>query len=178
MEKKLFQMPYDKEYTRTAILKHEEIFREQVRELHRLYRIQKVLMNTIEQNHSHGHGNDCHQRKGEEYIAESSANEIDESEIELTLGPSVYNNRRRKTKKPSSSGQSLSSTSTGSSQIRRTSPMEYQRTEMGNFLKASETEMGFNINGQESNLQGGENFRRDALKQPPLLFQALSLRLN
>lgn len=38
--------PYDKEFMRMAMLKHEEIFREQVYELHRLYRIQKMLMNS------------------------------------------------------------------------------------------------------------------------------------
>lgn len=39
---------YDKESMKMAILKHEETFREQVYELHRLYRIQKLLMNDLE----------------------------------------------------------------------------------------------------------------------------------
>ncbi|XP_021714433.1 uncharacterized protein LOC110682409 [Chenopodium quinoa] len=37
----------DKEFMRMAMLKHEETFREQVSELHRLYRIQKVLMESV-----------------------------------------------------------------------------------------------------------------------------------
>ncbi|CAL1380838.1 unnamed protein product [Linum trigynum] len=36
--------PYDKEYMRLGMLKHEETFRQQVYELHRLYRIQKLMM--------------------------------------------------------------------------------------------------------------------------------------
>lgn len=36
--------PYDKEYMKMAMLKHEETFKQQVYELHRLYRIQKTLM--------------------------------------------------------------------------------------------------------------------------------------
>ncbi|CAI0430510.1 unnamed protein product [Linum tenue] len=36
--------PYDKEYMRLAMLKHEETFRQQVYELHKLYRIQKLMM--------------------------------------------------------------------------------------------------------------------------------------
>ncbi|GAB4846913.1 hypothetical protein Ancab_025924 [Ancistrocladus abbreviatus] len=185
MEKKLSKASYDKECMREAILKHEEIFREQVCELHRLYRIQKVLMSSVEKNPSHRQkrerwisnrtDNHCHQQKAEVYIAESNANEIEESEIELTLGPSMYNNRRSKTVKLSYSGQSLSSSSTGSSQVSKTSPREYQMTEVG-FLKASETEVGLNENAQESNL-GTDRLRQDGLKQPPWLFQALSLRL-
>ncbi|XLS44233.1 hypothetical protein HN51_001098, partial [Arachis hypogaea] len=38
----------DKEYMKMAMLKHEQTFREQVYELHRLYRIQKILMKNIE----------------------------------------------------------------------------------------------------------------------------------
>uniref|UniRef100_A0A7C9CFK4 Uncharacterized protein n=1 Tax=Opuntia streptacantha TaxID=393608 RepID=A0A7C9CFK4_OPUST len=45
MEKVL--KPYDKEFMRMAMLKHEETFREQVYELHRLYGIQKKLMNSL-----------------------------------------------------------------------------------------------------------------------------------
>ncbi|OIT39361.1 PREDICTED: uncharacterized protein LOC109238193 [Nicotiana attenuata] len=60
--------PYDKEYMKMAMVKHEETFREQVYELHRLYHIQKILMKTISS-------------------SQQDVNE-DESKIELTLGPS------------------------------------------------------------------------------------------
>lgn len=42
MERYLKQ--YDKEYMKMAMLKHEETFRHQVHELHRLYQVQKLLM--------------------------------------------------------------------------------------------------------------------------------------
>ncbi|KAM6591263.1 hypothetical protein CsatA_013868 [Cannabis sativa] len=46
MEKPLFK-PYDKEFMKMAMIKHEETFKEQVYELHRLYQIQKILMKNI-----------------------------------------------------------------------------------------------------------------------------------
>ncbi|OAY64662.1 hypothetical protein ACMD2_20234 [Ananas comosus] len=39
-----FHQQYNRELVRNTILKHEEIFRQQVHELHRLYRVQKSLM--------------------------------------------------------------------------------------------------------------------------------------
>lgn len=50
MEKVVNQ--YEKEYMKMAILKHEETFKEQVYELHRLYQTQKILMKNIENNMS------------------------------------------------------------------------------------------------------------------------------
>uniref|UniRef100_J3LT32 Uncharacterized protein n=1 Tax=Oryza brachyantha TaxID=4533 RepID=J3LT32_ORYBR len=38
---------YDKDTLKMAMLKHEETFRQQVHELHRLYRIQKLLMRDL-----------------------------------------------------------------------------------------------------------------------------------
>ncbi|ERN03635.1 hypothetical protein AMTRI_Chr12g235290 [Amborella trichopoda] len=38
---------YNKENLKKAMLKHEEIFKEQVSELHRLYRVQKLLMDDL-----------------------------------------------------------------------------------------------------------------------------------
>ncbi|WOL06474.1 hypothetical protein Cni_G15208 [Canna indica] len=42
-----FPESQDKDSVRSTMLKHEEIFRHQVHELHRLYRVQKILMNEI-----------------------------------------------------------------------------------------------------------------------------------
>ncbi|KAI3842032.1 hypothetical protein MKX03_023019 [Papaver bracteatum] len=46
---------YDKESVRTTMLKQEEIFKEQVHELHRLYVVQKTLMIEFKMNKSRGH---------------------------------------------------------------------------------------------------------------------------
>ncbi|RDX96514.1 hypothetical protein CR513_20814 [Mucuna pruriens] len=137
----------DKEYMRMAMLKHEETFKEQVYELHRLYRIQKILMQNMEARRgievregewylknaislTHKGAQEKAQMKfdlerpAEEHIAESEdgvVEVIDETEIELTLGPSSYN-RRKKVETPltSDSGHSLSSCSSGSSHVNKT----------------------------------------------------------
>ncbi|GAB2282692.1 hypothetical protein Dimus_017230 [Dionaea muscipula] len=176
MEKKKLSELDDKEYMRKAMLKHEEIFRQQVYELHRLYQIQKILMNGYEAAHLTrqkretwivGDQNGRSQVKTKEYVAESKGNEIDESKIELTLGPPDGNPMQKK-EKPSFSGQSISSSSTGSSQIMRrtTPPRIYQRITEGDFSKASEAEIELR-NGQDINL-----------KHPPWLLQALTLKLT
>ncbi|KAG5028929.1 hypothetical protein AAZX31_05G096200 [Glycine max] len=137
----------DKEYMRMAMLKHEETFKEQVYELHRLYQIQKILMQNMDARRGievtkeewyfkNAIGLTCKgaqekpqmkidlERPAEEHIAESEdgvLEVIDETEIELTLAPSSYN-RRKKVETPltSDSGHSLSSSSSGSSHVNKT----------------------------------------------------------
>ncbi|XP_072992938.1 uncharacterized protein [Typha latifolia] len=46
-----FLKQYDRESARHTILKHEEIFRQQVHELHRIYRVQKMLMAEFSNKH-------------------------------------------------------------------------------------------------------------------------------
>ncbi|XXG63897.1 hypothetical protein AAC387_Pa05g1986 [Persea americana] len=68
-----FLEQFDKESMKMAVLKHEEIFKEQVYELHRLYRIQKLLMNDV-------------QRKG----LETPLSSIQNSETGVSLSQSNY----------------------------------------------------------------------------------------
>ncbi|KAL1196490.1 hypothetical protein V5N11_023181 [Cardamine amara subsp. amara] len=139
--------PYDKHYMKMAMLKHEETFKQQVYELHRLYQVQKILMKNMEINNLTTKGNNVnlglrrvdHETDRPENFpggGESGGNNIeimDESEIELTLGPSSYGGggggdfmRMKKKKKKNSSPEvmdgnlisgrrSFSSSSTGSS---------------------------------------------------------------
>ncbi|GAB2235152.1 hypothetical protein Droror1_Dr00027645 [Drosera rotundifolia] len=75
-----------KEYMRTVMLKHEEIFGQQVYELHRLYEVQKILKssykaaNSIRQNQERWimmNQNGVHdQAKTREYIAEALETDI------------------------------------------------------------------------------------------------------
>ncbi|KAL2348326.1 hypothetical protein Fmac_002326 [Flemingia macrophylla] len=128
--------PCDKEYMRMTMLKHQDTFKEQVYELHRLHNIQKILMKNMEA----GSGfevnqqgwnlenvisltrNGYHKQKIPELkldlerpatddIAESDSGQvleiINENEIELTLGPSSYN--RKKVEKSLTSAHCLSS---------------------------------------------------------------------
>ncbi|PSR87931.1 Gamma-zein like [Actinidia chinensis var. chinensis] len=173
--------PYDKEYMKMAMLQHEETFKQQVYELHRLYRIQKILMKSIDHNrpkrqnqerwnspnHHQIHekalqGHDLEQPVGE-YIQESDADgqleiEDDEREIELTLGPSSYYRRKKVETPPSSvSGPSFSSSSTRSSHMMmRTTNSGVQSARKKSF-------------GVEEELR---------LKQNPWLFHALGLNMT
>ncbi|KAJ9170590.1 hypothetical protein P3X46_018687 [Hevea brasiliensis] len=219
-----FLKPYDKEYMRMAMLKHEETFKEQLHELHRLYRIQKILMRNIGNNRTSTHcqelcnfkngisfvqNNHAHsemqqkpkmkldlQRPAEDYAAESSSRDralelIDESEIELTLGLSSYHNQRRKepeTPLTSDSGPSLSSPSSGSSHINRTSSLSHQimntkreesgGRELGLVQVPDMTTLGGYQSENKTSIDVDEQLRQKRLKQPPWLFQALSLNMT
>ncbi|KAE8715732.1 putative Root phototropism protein [Hibiscus syriacus] len=91
--------PYDKEVMRMAILKHEETFKHQVYELHRLYRIQKTLMKNMKTsrpiNGSYIHHQSSRTRLDSEHPADDDHKFIDESEMELTLGPTKYMSRKK-----------------------------------------------------------------------------------
>ncbi|KAJ0236537.1 hypothetical protein HA466_0258250 [Hirschfeldia incana] len=131
--------PYEKQYMKMAILKHEETFKQHVNELHRLYQVQKILMENMQTNKGNNinsgletsnrpvdHEND---RSASRDSGGNNTEIVDESEIELTLGPSCYSGKlvrmKKKNKKNSlpkmmdgdlSSGrQSFWSSSTGSS---------------------------------------------------------------
>lgn len=199
--------PYDKEFMRRAMLMHEKTFKEQVYELHRLYRIQKILMKNIESSRSNGrsqelwnsssrngisiiqanqHHNTQHkpsmmldlEQPADMYIPESNGDGmleiIDESEIQLTLGPTNYTRRRKKpqtTRTSSNSGASFSSSSTGSSHINRTN------------IRAREviagTELGLvrvpDILKKEEILKQQERIDQ---QQPAWLLQVLSLNIT
>ncbi|KAH7846630.1 hypothetical protein Vadar_016289 [Vaccinium darrowii] len=173
--------PYDREYMKMAMLKHEETFKLQVYELHRLYRIQKTLMQNIDNkrpsgskshelrywdsshhttHQNHQQGIDLGQPAHEEYTAEFDGDgelEIeDESEIELTLGPSSYI-RRKKAETPRSSvfGPSFSSSCS-----------------TGEELRGHNKWTGNNSFGVEEELRIGR------LNQHPWLFQAFSLNMT
>ena len=106
------------------------------------------------------------ERPAEEHIAESDGEGvlelIDETEIELTLGPSSCNHRRKKaeTALSSYSGHSLSSSSTGSN---KTSPRSDTRRE--------------DLRGIRNSLDIEERSRQERLKQSPWIFQVLNLNM-
>ncbi|KAL6573027.1 hypothetical protein OROHE_002503 [Orobanche hederae] len=101
---KLLLNHYDKEYLKIVMLKHEETFREQVYELHRLYQIQKMLMMkdmyklTTRRNDSSDHAATCNRAEARVLEEEIKLAEPDENyrvsdeddDLELTLGPRSY----------------------------------------------------------------------------------------
>ncbi|TKY55631.1 hypothetical protein E2542_SST20054 [Spatholobus suberectus] len=204
----------DKEHMRMAMLKHEETFKEQVYELHRLYRIQKILMQNMEarrgtevsegewyfknaisltQNGIRKGAQERRQMKfdlerpAEEHIAESEdgvLEVIDETEIELTLGPSSFN-RRKKVETPltSDSGHSLSSSSSGSSHINKTRCHGSQTTgeeSSGSIIRL--VQVPGSTPGCQSGIRNSfdieEQLRQERLKQSPWLFQMLNLNMT
>lgn len=212
-----FLKPCDKEYMRMAMLKHEETFKEQICELHRLYRIQKTMMRNTESSrpdersrelwsckngfsfNQPNHARDMQQKSmgrldlewpSEDCVAESNADRvlelIEESEIQLTLGPSSYNDRRKKPETPptSDSGTCLSSSSTGSSHINRTSSLKHQKTstkreeccELGIFQVPDMT-LGYQNESKKGIIGVEEQLRQERQKQPPWLCQVLSLNM-
>ncbi|KAJ9540742.1 hypothetical protein OSB04_027248 [Centaurea solstitialis] len=108
---KVMVKAYDMECMKMALLKHEETFKQQVYELHRLYEIQRVLMKNMQismQNTSLINGNIYDQKHHfqkqdhgdhEDDDDDDGGDEMeDESEIELTLGPTTSYSRKKKKK--------------------------------------------------------------------------------
>ncbi|KAK8686068.1 hypothetical protein V6N13_125095 [Hibiscus sabdariffa] len=203
--------PYDMEYMRMAMLKHEETFKQQVYELHRLYGIQKALMKSIESgspigsfsmtnNYHHGNTNMPHNsrmRLGLQHPAAEADHQgyndtesdhgrntmleaIDESQIELTLGPTKYTPRTKHgTPLTSDSGPSFSS-STESSHANKTSARREDFNGNDDRMGLSQvTDMTFRYqNGSRNNIELEEQLRMGRLKQPPWLFQVLSMNMT
>lgn len=186
----------------------------QVYELHRLYHIQKLLMKSAmgKSRPNKGQKQDSWinpQRKvdleqpaaaaaADEYIADTDGDDhgvlemIDESEIELTLGPTRYNNnnnssssnrrKRREAAVTCDSGPSFSSSSTGSSHVNKTSSSSrtHQRK---NGQVLPDMASGYRSSSNNNNNIGGvvveEQLRQDErLKLPPWLFQVMSLNMT
>lgn len=149
----------------------------QVNELHRLYQIQKILMKNIRSSNSSSQRKvDYSEQRPISTVDyddiinkisirdESDGGDIDEGDIELTLGPTSYGRRRRRGEnKPSDCGPSFSSSSTeSSSRLNRT-----QTT-------------GNNNNNTNNNSKKVENVEEELRlnKHPPWLFQVLSLNMT
>lgn len=183
-------MPYEREHMKMAMLKHEETFKHQVNELHRLYRIQKILMKGVENNkpkkpNHQGLNHSCdvslnqtnknpsnfHQNSKLRFVEESKGDkelEIeDESDIQLTLGPTRY-----KKTETSDSGLSFSSSSTGSSHVIKWGNQGLQKN-LEN-LAWGQTMVTTDLNsGYHSRKNNGYRVQ-GRLNQPPWLLQALS----
>ncbi|KAI3777157.1 hypothetical protein L1987_46952 [Smallanthus sonchifolius] len=169
-----FVQPYDKECMKMAMLKHEETFKEQVYELHRLYQIQKILMKNI-QSSRHNYNYNYQEQKNKTDLEQPATTkdydhatqtldddqefEEDESDIELTLAPTSFNRRRSMSNKPESSDSVLgfSSSSTGSS---NTQKVEIITRENSSFLS-----------GNRRNNSSSDR----SIKQPPWMYQVLTL---
>ncbi|XP_039115386.1 uncharacterized protein LOC120250628 [Dioscorea cayenensis subsp. rotundata] len=159
-----FLKQYDKERMKMAMLKHEETFRQQVHELHRLYRVQKILMSDLKIKELKREQRWREERRriprqldleqpAEEYIEGEDRHGMiesdDENYLELTLATGRSRRKKDERSYTSDSGTSFSSSSSESGRIK--------------------------LNGFE--VEGG--VREDRMKQyPPWLFQCLSLNMT
>ncbi|XP_012469604.1 uncharacterized protein LOC105787663 [Gossypium raimondii] len=201
MEKLL--RPYDKEFMRMAMLKHEETFKEQVYELHRLYRIQKTLMKSIGTsraaiNGSFHHGNiNSRTRFDLEHPADADADAdddddaefIDESEIELTLGPTKYMSRKKHGTTSDSGPNSFSSSSTESASHMNNNNSRPSNSSMAKshrdefigrelrLLQVTDTTMGYQNRSKNNVVELEEQFRQERLKHP-WFFQVASMNMT
>ncbi|KAI3860222.1 hypothetical protein MKX03_022528 [Papaver bracteatum] len=205
MENRILQ-PYDKECMKMAMLKHEETFKEQVYELHRLYRIQKMLMNNLKTTQAHGYNANytCDheqqkprrkldlERPAEEYIMEEAGGNNnngmleteDENDIELTLGlgPTSFRQQQRKSKDDTSlnseTGPSFSSSSNESSYVQRRNTNNNTRKRGDNRDEQQQFSAGNKWGGLMNNCDVDEQLRQERQKQSPWLFRVMSLNMT
>ncbi|OIV93486.1 hypothetical protein TanjilG_11068 [Lupinus angustifolius] len=185
----------DKEYMRVAMLKHEETFKEQVYELHRLYCIQKIMMKNMEARRD----NEVSEREwyfknaisltqnahheGAKEKPKMKFENLDEAEIELTLGPSSYNCRKKLETPLASDSHSLYSSSNGSTHIKKTRCRFYKSNhttmEESSGSMRGLVQLPDSTSGRIRNSFGiEEQLEQERLKQSPWLLQVLNLNMT
>lgn len=192
---------YDKDYMKMAILKQEETFRQQVHELHRLYRVQTLLMNDMKAElqrqrpsnrvdgwNSENETDSCYNHKNQrrspqvldlelpakEYIGKNAMQEPDEeSELELTLATGSRRQRKKDNSFTSDSGASFSSSSTTESGGVKLNGGEWGLVRMPNINLSS-----YRNEIIKSKFNGEEPMNDEKVKRPPWLLQCLSLNMT
>uniref|UniRef100_A0A7N0ZS62 Uncharacterized protein n=1 Tax=Kalanchoe fedtschenkoi TaxID=63787 RepID=A0A7N0ZS62_KALFE len=174
--------PFDMECMKMAILKHEEIFKQQVSELHRLYRIQKMLMKTSQRRipkNDLPRSNETRMRNlllelerpsgncfnGEPRIL-GFGNQDDES-LDLTLGLGNYNHVSQESNKK------LSPTRLTSDSV-----MTFSSSSTGSCSHLKKACVGGRNDIVEYQEQSRQQDRAIMAEQPPWLMQALSLNMT
>ncbi|KAJ8464262.1 hypothetical protein OPV22_026814 [Ensete ventricosum] len=186
---------YDKECMKMMMLKHEETFRQQVHELHRLYRVQKLLMRGINTEQRSAGCTQLHLGDGssnagdsflpstsrlrrrcrvldlelpaDEYIERGEADAMVEVEQEgdIELALTIGSGWRKREETCEDSGASFSSSSTGSGELKPS----------GHGWELQQVEGVSFSYGDGFEL---EALRASRLKQPPWHLQCLSLRMT
>ncbi|CAN6338420.1 unnamed protein product [Urochloa humidicola] len=155
----------EKEHIKMAMLKQEQTFRQQVHELHRVYRVQKQLMMQMQVAETKNYGNitadgetESTVKLGRQKWQRSSGEEATLAEdfnLELTL---ATGDGRRKQEKPSNSDSEATISSSTSAE-----------SEPGQrFVPENVTTLRF---------QNESNRHDDKVMQSPWLYQCLSLKM-
>ncbi|XP_052149314.1 uncharacterized protein LOC127767880 [Oryza glaberrima] len=182
---------YEKEHMKMAMLRQEETFKQQVQELHRLYRVQKLLMDAgsaitmqsiscIPEDDYHAEENEAgssrpwHTFPGSDNDKpQAHTSVLEESELDLTLA--IGRTTTTKKEAPSSSvdsrtSNSSSSTESGSTNCRAVMPHRPSRLGSSSAVKVVAGGPGVGTTQQHLDLE-----QQDALKQPPWLHRCLNL---
>uniref|UniRef100_A0A7N0UDL2 Uncharacterized protein n=1 Tax=Kalanchoe fedtschenkoi TaxID=63787 RepID=A0A7N0UDL2_KALFE len=176
--------PHDMECMKMAMLKHEEIFKQQVYELHRLYRIQKMLMAKASQRRipekSLPKSNEKRMRNlllelerpsGDCFTMEPRVDGFDnkpDEAIDLTLGLGNYNHASR-----GSSNKKLSPTRLTSDSV-----MSFSSSSTGSSSHLKKACVGGTNGIAEYREPSRQQDRAMAPEQPPWLLQVLSLNMT
>ncbi|RLN43323.1 uncharacterized protein C2845_PM01G18880 [Panicum miliaceum] len=174
---------YEKEHMKMAMLKQEETFRQQVQELHRLYRVQKLLMTDAANAAAMPAATRCDledERRAAENHAGSSKSWDDaypeqgkaatpqlglqESELELTLSLRCFGTPGRKAAEKEASSSVDSRTSISSSSTESGSPARRVALPAPSLIGSAAA------GGVRQRLE-----QQDGLQQPPWLHKCLNL---
>lgn len=157
-----------KESMKTAILKQEATFRQQVHELHRLYRVQKQLMSnakSTQQNLERRYG-----QRDEGRPRGTSDLDEQESDLELTLATGCRRKRGENALCKSDSGTSFSSSSSESGSGSKPTGHDHRLLRVPDLQSRARSETKSSFDSEDENRKGRI--------QPPWMLPCLSLKMS
>ncbi|XP_009391151.2 uncharacterized protein LOC103977383 [Musa acuminata AAA Group] len=192
-----FLRKYDKECMKMMLLKHEETFRQQVQELHRLYRVQKLLMTDVKIKQSFADCTQYHVGGGKD-AADScvpSSSHRDRRRrrrrvLNLELPADEYIERAEEDAmlEVEQEGDIELTLATGSSSWRKREETSLTCDSVASVSSSSTESGGLKLSGHGWELQQvgdvnisyelGGGLREDRLQQPSWHLQCLSLRMT
>ncbi|XP_042435621.1 uncharacterized protein LOC122021571 [Zingiber officinale] len=196
-----FLRKYDRECMKMMMMKHEETFRQQVQELHRLYRVQKLLMRDVKDNElkSQSVTNFTHSNQlGEQKNAPGSCLlSSSHKELRLLHGRRVLNLELpadQYIERAEEDGGDIELALTIGNNWRKGDEVSFTSDEAASFSSSSTETGGLKLSGNgwelpgmeegnfcyDSNRKNGyemEGVREESLKQPSWHIQCLSLKM-
>ncbi|XP_062209310.1 uncharacterized protein LOC133911120 [Phragmites australis] len=169
---------YEKEHMKMAMLKQEETFKQQVQELHRLYRVQKLLMtdaaNTMPaircnlEDERRATENDAGSSKSWDAYSEQTKAAplvLQDSELELKLALGCFGTAEKTAAKKETSSSVDSRTSISSSSMESGSP-DSRVLPPPSLIGSA---------GAKPSASVGQHLEQEGLQQPPWLHKCLNL---
>ncbi|XP_042440576.1 uncharacterized protein LOC122025769 [Zingiber officinale] len=196
-----FLRKYDRECMKMMMMKHEETFRQQVHELHRLYRVQKLLMRDVKDNElksqsftNFTHSNQLGEQKN---VPGSCLLSNSHKELRLLHGRRVLNLELpadQYIERAEEDGGDIELALTIGNNWRKGDEVSFTSDEAASFSSSSTETGGLKLSGNgwelpgmeegnfcyDSNRKNGyemEGVREESLKQPSWHIQCLSLKM-